>query len=176
MDIHSLLGQAGTPIRESGLGVLISPSASALASGGLVVLVGAGATGDSTGTAATPFTTMAGTTQGAEHFITGAVSTEEEHAQEFAAALMRGAAEFTTVRGQPSGRLTETRTPLADIPNHVDKAACTRGPSAVTAMAGRPETFRRAASLALAEEPAVEAVEAGGIDNPGQLRFQAKRR
>jgi hypothetical protein len=177
MGIPSRPGRAGTPIPESGLAVLTFPSASDLALGGLAALDGAGATGDLTGTAATPFITMAGITRGAEPFITGAVSTEEEgHAE----APMPGAAEFTTVRAQPSGRSTETRTPLADIPNHADKAACALALLAATVTVGRLGTSRRAARPAsaeepAAEEPAAEEAEAAGIDNSGQLKFQAKK-
>jgi hypothetical protein len=140
--------------------------------GGSGVLDGAGATGVLIGITTMRFTTVAGTIRGAERFITATASTGEAHAAE----PMQGAAEFTTVRARQPGRSTETHAPLADMPNRAGRAACARGPSAVTAMADRPGTFRRAASPASAEEPAVVEAEAAGIDNSVQLRFQAKKK
>ncbi len=164
-------GRAGTRIPESGLAVLTFPSVSDLALGGSAALDGAGATGDLIGTAVMPFITMAGTSRGAERFITGAASTAEGLAAEHT----QGAAESTTVPAQPSGRSTETHERRSRVRrSHADKAACARAPSAATAMAAKPGTFRRAARPALVEEPAVEEAEAAGIDNPGQLRFSGQ--
>lgn len=157
MGIRSCLGRDGTPIPESGSAVLIFPLVSDLALGGSAALAGAGATGGSTGMAVTPFITTAGTTRGAEPFTTEAVSIVEGPAPEFAAAPMRGGAEFTTVRAPQPGRSTETRGPLGDTPNHADRAACARAPLAATAMADRPGTFHRAARPAWAEDPVAEA-------------------
>src|SRR5208283_1184677 len=89
-DIPSWRGRDGTRIRESGLAARTSISESALESVGTAVLDGAGVIGDSIGITDTQCTTMPDTTPGAERFITGAISTEEQ----------AGAAELTAVRAE----------------------------------------------------------------------------
>ena len=86
-EIPSWRGRDGTRIPESGLAARTSRSESASESAGSEVLDGAGVIGDSIGITATQCITTAGTTPGAERFITEAVSTEvEAHAAEAATA------------------------------------------------------------------------------------------
>ena len=77
-DIPSWLGRDGIPILEFGLGGRTSRSESVLASVGSVVLDGDGVIGDSTGMTITQGLAAAGTTPGAERFITATVTTAEE--------------------------------------------------------------------------------------------------
>lgn len=153
MGIRSWPGRGGTRIRESGLAVLTFPSGSDLALGGSAALGGAGAIGDLIGITATRFTTMAGTSQGAERSITGAVSIEEEHAADFVPAPRTGLSMETAVLLEdmrpPAARVASARELLAD-----------------TTAADRQGPFRRAADpawVAVAERAGAAAV--AGIGN-----------
>jgi hypothetical protein len=141
---------------------------------GTAVLDGAGVIGDSIGVADTQCTTMAGTTPGAERFITGAMPTEQEAraaelaaaAAEFVPAPTQGtgpgtwadAVELTTVPAQPPGPSTETGRRLEAMLNPAARAAPARAPSAATTMADRPRAIRHAEAPASVAEQRVAAV------------------
>src|ERR1035441_6193938 len=160
-DIPSWLGRDGTRIPESGLAGRTSISEWASESAGSEVLDGAGAIGDSIGVADTQCTTMAGTTPGAERFITGAISpAAEAHAAEL---MVRAAdaAELTAVPAQqPQPDLsTETGRLLEAMLNPAARAAHARAPSAATTMADKPRAIRHAEAPAWAAEQRVAAAE-----------------
>jgi len=105
------------------------------------------------GITAMRFTTMAGTSLGAERFITGAVSTEEGHAAVF-------------VPAPRTGLLMEAAAMLEDMLPPAARVAFARGPLADTTAADRQEPFRRAADpawVAVAERAGAAVV--AGIGN-----------
>jgi hypothetical protein len=123
----------------------------------------------------------AGTTPGAERFITGAIShAAESHAVELHAAELHAAelhaAELATVPALRPGLSTETGKRLADTLHLAVRAAHARVPSAATAMADRPRAFRHAERPAsvverrvaevglMAADLTAAATEAGAID------------
>jgi hypothetical protein len=118
-------------------------------------LDGAGVIGDSIGVADTQCTTMAGTTPGAERFITGAMPTEQEAR---AAELMADAAELTTVPAQRPGLSRETSRRLEAMLHPALRVASARVPSAATAMADRPRAIRHAERPASVAEQRAAAV------------------
>jgi hypothetical protein len=100
---------------------------------------------------------MAGTTPGAERFITGAISIEEQaraaESTARAAELTAHAAELRTVPVQPPGLSKETGRRLEATLNPAVKAAPALVPSAATAMADRPRAIRHAeAPVSVAEQ------------------------
>ena len=167
-------GRDGIHTLEFGLAVLTSRLESALESAGTAVLAGAGVIGDLIGMADMQSTTMAVTTQGAEHSITGAHTIEVELTLSAAAltpalGTLADTAEFTTVPEPCPGLLTETPKRLEDTRHPTVKAVSVRAPSAVTIMAGRPGAIRRVeapvtaaeASMEVAEDPMVAAAVVG---------------
>jgi hypothetical protein len=162
-DIPSWRGRDGTRIPESGLAGRTSILEWASESVGSEVLDGAGAIGDSIGVADTQCTTMAGTTPGAERFITGAISpAAEARAAELmvrAAELTADAAELTAVPAQqPQPDLsTETGRLLEAMLNPAGKAAHARAPSAAMTMADKPRAIRHAEAPAWVAEQRVAA-------------------
>ena len=152
-EIPSWRGRDGTRIPEFGLAVRTSRSEWASQSVGSEVLDGAGVIGDSIGVADTQCTTMAGTTPGAERFITGAISPEEAYAAE----LTTRAAELTTVPAQPPDLSTETGRRLEATLSPAVRVANVRAPSAVTTMANRQRAIRHAERPASVVEQRVAA-------------------
>ena len=146
-EIPSWRGRDGIRIPEFGLAAHTSSSEAASESAGSAVLDGAGGIGDSIGVADTQCTTMAGTTPGAERFITGAVSTGQEVR---AAQGSARAAESPTVAAQPPGLSTEISKRLEDTLHPAVRPAHVRAHSAATTMADRPRATRRAAAPVLA--------------------------
>src|ERR1019366_980189 len=111
-DIPSWRGRDGTRIRESGLAARTSISEWASESVGSEALAGAGVIGDSIGVADTQCMAAAGTTPGAERFITVAISrAAESRAAELHAAGLHAAelhaAELATVPAPRPGLSTE---------------------------------------------------------------------
>ena len=159
-DIPSWRGRDGIRIPESGLAARISHSDSASESVGSAVLDGAGVIGDSTGITDTQCLAAAGTTRGAERFITEAVSTA---AEAYAAELMVRAAELMAHAAdsgrQPPGLSTETGRRLEDTLNPAVRAAHARAPSAAMSMADRPRAIRHAEAPAWVAEQRVAAAE-----------------
>ena len=164
MDIRSWLGRDGIRIPESGLAVRSFHSISALESVGGAVLDGDGAIGDLTGITITQGLAAAGTTPGAERFITGTTTTEVEAC----------VAEFTTVRVQRPGLSRGTARLLEDTRNPAVRAASAQVPSAATSMADRPGAFRHAEVPASVEAEGRVAAEAGA-GNRSRVTFRANR-
>src|SRR5580698_2395593 len=150
MVVPSWHGRGGTRIPESGTTVLSSRSDWASESGFSEDLAGAGAIGDSIGITATQFTITTGTTRGAEHFTTGAISTAGEGT---------GAGDSTGPE-EGRGRSTETGRPPEDMRNLTVRAVPARGPSVATSVAERQEAFPHAGAPVLVEAEAFVEAEA----------------
>jgi hypothetical protein len=161
MEVPWWRGRAGIRIPASGLAAPICRGVQASESAGLEVLDGAGVTGDSTGITTTQCTTTAGTTPGAERFITGAVLREEGHAVDLtglaaklAGARMQGtdlamgtpahAGESRTILGRLPGPSKETRRQLEDTPHRAARAASAPAPTVGTTTAERQRAIPHA--------------------------------
>jgi hypothetical protein len=157
MVVPSWHGRGGTHIPESGTTVRSSRSGSASESVFSEDLAGAGVIGDSIGITATQFTITTGTTRGAEHFTTGAISIEGEGT---------GAGDSIDPE-EGRGRSTETGRLPEDMRNLTVKAVPARGPSVATTVAERQEAFPHVGAPVLVEAEAFAAAvaEAAGIGN-----------
>ena len=150
MDIPSRRGRDGIRIPESGLAARIFRSGSASESVGSEVLDGAGVIGDSIGAADTQCLAAAGTSPGAERFITEAPSpAAEAHAAE----LLAHAA-----GAQPPILSTETGKRPADTPPLAARAASAQAHSAAMVMADRPRAIHHAEAPAWERVAAAERV------------------
>jgi hypothetical protein len=162
-------GRGGTRIPESGTTVRSSRSDSASESGFSEDLAGAGVIGDSIGITATQFTITTGTTRGAEHSTTGAISTvgEGTGAGDSIDPVQETGAEDSIGPEEGRGRSTETGRLPEDMRNLAVKAAPARGPSVATTVAERQEAFPHAGApvLVVAEAFAAAVAEAAGIGN-----------
>ena len=157
-EVPSVRGRDGIRIRESGMAAPTFPSGSVSESASSAATAGAGVAGASIGTTTTRFITTTGTTQPAERFTTGTLTTGEAHAlglmvaaADLVAAMSRGiglpmlaAAVFTTARAVPVGPLKETTAPLEATRNPVVRPARAPMASAITTMAVRPEVILHA--------------------------------
>ena len=128
------------------------PSVLDLALGGSGALDGAGATGDLIGITTMLFTTVAGTSRGAEPSITGTVSTGAADAVDF-------------VPERRTGLSMEIAAQLEDMPPPAVRVVSARGHLADTTVVDRQGPFPRAAGPASAEEPAVGEAEEAGTGN-----------
>src|SRR5580658_4324614 len=151
MVVPSWHGRGGTHIPESGTTVRSSRSDSASESVFLEDLAGAGVIGDSIGITAMQFTITTGTTRGAEHFTTGAISTAGEGTGVGDSIdPVEEAGVEDSIGPKEGARSTETGRLPEDMQNLTVKAVPARGPSVATTVAERQEAFPHAGVPVLA--------------------------